>query len=166
MLRFISLICGLFFLANLSQGQISMAPSVIGAGGAYAENESFSLSWTLGELATSTLTGGDLILTQGFQQAFTVGTGIDEKETNWDILVYPNPVGDELRIRFDIPNTEDFLIEIQDLTGRLIRQVQYKKVNPGDILLLNTSTYTAGIYLLKVLTPDRQQLQVTSLRKL
>ncbi len=164
--RLISLLCGLVFLATPSQGQISLAPSVIGAGGAYAENEEISLSWTLGELATSTLTGGDFILTQGFQQAFAMGTGIASDELNWNISVYPNPVSDEFRIRFDIRNSEDFLIEIQDVTGRLIRQIQQKNVNPGDILLINTSTYTTGIYFLKVLSSDRQQLQVTSLRKL
>ena len=57
-------------------------------------------------------------------------------------------------------------MEIQDVTGRLISQEQHKQVNPGDIILLNTSTYTNGIYFLKVLTPDHKQVQVTSLRKL
>jgi hypothetical protein len=53
-----------------------------------------------------------------------------------------------------------------DVTGRLISQELHRQVNPGDIILLNTSTYSDGIYFLKVLTPDRQQVQVTSLRKL
>lgn len=164
--RLIFIGCGLIFLANLSQGQISPALSVIAAGGGYAENEEVSLSWTLGELAASTLTGGDLMLTQGFQQPFALGTGISPPQADWTISVYPNPVNDELRIRFDIVNSEGFFIEIQDVTGRLIRQIQQKKVNPGDLLVLNFSTYTTGIYFLKVFTSDRQQVQVTSLRKL
>lgn len=159
----------LFFMLLLSvamSAQITLAPSVISSGGGYAEGDNISISWTLGELAVTTLTGGNMILTQGFQQPFDVGVGIRKDKVNWDISVYPNPVGDELRIRFDIDKPGDFLVEIQDVTGRLISQVQHKQVNPGDIILLNTSTYTTGIYFLKVFTPGNQQVQVTSIRKL
>ena len=107
-----------------------------------------------------------MMLTQGFQQPFDVGVGIQKNETSWDITAYPNPVGNELRIQFNIQKTGDYLLEVQDVTGRLISQEQRKQVNPGDIIILNTSFYTNGIYFLKVLTPDRQQVQVTSLRKL
>ncbi|MEN8203436.1 MAG: T9SS type A sorting domain-containing protein [Bacteroidota bacterium] len=164
--RLITLLCGIAFLSNLAQGQFTMAPSVIGSGGGYAENESISLSWTLGELAVNTLSGGDFMLTQGFQQPLTLGVGMIANEANWNISVYPNPVNDELHIRFDIPYQDGFMIEIQDVTGRLIRQILHKKVNPGDILVINTSTYPTGIYFLKVLTTDKQQIQVLNLRKL
>ena len=45
--------------------QITLEPSVIASGGEYAETETMSISWTLGELATTTLSGSDMILTQG-----------------------------------------------------------------------------------------------------
>jgi hypothetical protein len=155
----------LFVFAGLS-AQITLAPSVIASGGGYFEGENLSISWTLGELAVSTLTGDNLILTQGFQQPFDIDVGMEEHELNWGISVYPNPVGDQLRIRFDTESEGDYFIEIQDVTGRVIAQEHHRQVMPGDIVLLNTSTYTSGIYFLKVLTGDRQQLQVTSLRKL
>lgn len=162
----ISLLFFMLLIATTISAQITLAPTVISSGGGYAEGENISISWTLGELAVTTLTGGNMILTQGFQQPFDVGVGIRKDEVNWDISVYPNPVGDELSIRFDIDKPGDFLLEIQDVTGRLISQEQHKQINPGDILLLNTSTYSTGIYFLKVFTPDRQQVQVTSIRKL
>jgi hypothetical protein len=155
-----------FFTAIALSAQVTLAPSVVASGGGYAEGDNFSISWTLGELAVNTLTGGNLILTQGFQQPFDFNVGVRENEVNWGISVYPNPVGDELRIRFDVENPGDFLIEVQDVTGRLIGQEKHNGVNPGDIILLNISAYTSGVYFLKVLTPDRQQVQVTSLRKL
>ena len=107
-----------------------------------------------------------MILTQGFQQPFDIDVGIRKQKINWDISVYPNPVGDELRIRFNIEKTGDYLLEIQDVTGRLISQELRKQINPGDIVSLNTSAFTNGVYFLKILTPDRQQVQVTSIRKL
>ena len=166
MTKSISLFVGTFFFVVGSYAQISLAPSVISSGGGYGENGNISISWTLGELAVTTLQGNNMILTQGFQQPFDVDVGAPGNEVNWHITVYPNPVADELRIRFNIEKPGEYLLEIQDVTGRLISQVQQKMVNPGDIVILNTSTYTNGIYFLKVLTPDRQQVQVTSIRKL
>jgi hypothetical protein len=158
----------LMFFAVVSMGaqEIRLAPSVIASGGGYLEGENISLSWTLGEIAVTTLQGSDLFLTQGFQQPFDLDVGIQENEVIWSISAYPNPVNDQLRIRFDIPKTGDYYLEVQDVTGRRISLEQHKQVNPGDIILLNTSTYTTGVYFLKVLTTDRQQVQVTSLRKL
>lgn len=166
----VSLLIAIFCtVAALNAQEVQLTPTVLASAGGYAVGDNISISWTLGELAVSTLSSTDLILTQGFQQPFeidTINVGIHKNELNWGISVYPNPVGDELRIRFDIDATGDYLIEIQDVTGRLVSQQQYKNLDPGDIVVLNTSTYLNGVYFLKVLTPDRQQVQVTSLRKL
>ena len=161
-----SFLATLIFTVAALNAQVTLAPTVIASGGDYFEGENISISWTLGELAVATLTNGNLVLTQGFQQPFDIDVGILENEVNWGISVYPNPVGSELRVRFDIETAGDFLMEIQDVTGRIVSQQQYRQVNPGDIIQVNTATYTAGIYFLKVFTADRQQVQVTSLRKL
>lgn len=46
----------------------SIEREVVASSGDYFENANFSLSWTIGEIATETYTGIDNILTQGFQQ--------------------------------------------------------------------------------------------------
>jgi len=167
MRKSISLLTIIFFAVSaISAQDYILSPSVVASGGGYAEGDNISISWTLGELAVTTLTGSDMILTQGFQQPFDIDVGIDKNEVHWGISVYPNPVGDELQIRFDIETQGDFFIEIQDITGRLIRQEQHRQVNPGDIVRINTTDYIHGVYFLKVMTTDRQQVQVTSLRKL
>ncbi len=147
-------------------GQIGLDPKVVSSAGGYHEAGNLSISWTLGELAVTTLTGGDMALTQGFQQPFDVGVGIVPDRMNWNISVYPNPVRNELNIRFHLESPGDYLLEVQDVTGRIISQGLHQRVNPGDMVVINTSSYTPGIYFLKVLTPDREQIQVTSLRKL
>ena len=160
-------IVSMFFLAVATlSAQVILAPSVISSGGGHFDGDNFSISWTLGELAVTTLTGGDLILTQGFQQPFITGVGIAEKEMDWQISVYPNPVSDELRIRFDIPDPGDYFIEVQDVMGRLMSQEQHKQVTTGDVILLKTSHYTYGVYFLRVFTGDRQQVQVTRFEKI
>jgi hypothetical protein len=163
--RILFVLAALFYVV-CGFSQIALEPSVIASGGSYAESESMSISWTLGELVTTTLTGGDMILTQGFQQPIDFGTGISPQELNWGITAYPNPVGDELNVRFDIDRTRDFWIEIQDVTGRVLSLEQHKEVFPADVFQINTSNFTYGVYFLKVFTPDREQSQVLSIRKL
>lgn len=146
--------------------QVSLSPSVISSAGDYYESTDMSISWTLGELVVTTLEGDNMILTQGFQQPFDIGVGIKQNEMSWNISVYPNPVGDELRIRFDVQSQGDYLIEIQDVTGRVISQGLHKHLKPGEIVILDTSGLIHGIYFLKVISPDREQVQVTGLRKI
>ena len=107
-----------------------------------------------------------MLLTQGFQQPVDFGTGISTEELNWQISAYPNPVTDALFVKFDIDMAREFWIEIQDVTGRVISLEQQKEVFPGDVVQLNTSNFTYGVYFLKVFTPNREQSQVLSIRKL
>ena len=65
-------ILAVLFFTVCSFSQIALEPSVIASGGTYSETETMSISWTLGELATTTLTEGDMILTQGFQQPLDI----------------------------------------------------------------------------------------------
>jgi len=151
---------------TLLVGQIEMTPSVISSSGGYSENGDFSISWTFGELAITTLHEENVILTQGFQQHLNIGTGIKKDEVTWYISVYPNPVQNELKIHFDLKELNDFLLEIQDVTGRIMIQESHKNVSSGDIVILNLSDLVSGVYFLKILTTDFQQVKVTSLRKL
>ncbi len=167
MKRIITLFVLLVALFQFSIAQeIVLAPTVIASAGNYSEAGNISLSWTLGEIAVTTLKQGDLILTQGFQQSYLKKVGIDPDPIDWKILAYPNPVTDELRIQFDLPESTDFWIEIQDVTGRILSQKQHKEIHPGDIVTVNMSSYKYGVYFFRVFTPDRQQMRVISIRKI
>lgn len=166
MKRLITILTFIAIFPALIYAQVSLSPSVISSGGGYFENTNMSISWTIGELAVITLEGENMILTQGFQQPFNIGVGIRQDELSWNISVYPNPVGDELRILFDVPSPGDYLIEIQDVTGRVINQEVHKQVRPGELVILNTSRIIHGIYFLKVISLDKEQVQVTSVRKI
>lgn len=60
--------------ATLSTGLFAQTlnPTVITTAGGYTTGATVSLSWTLGELATETLSNSNLVLTQGFQQPDSV----------------------------------------------------------------------------------------------
>ena len=166
MRKILILISLILALTINSYSQISLAPSVVASGGNYYESQDMTISWTIGDLTTATLTGTDLVLTQGFEQPFGIGTGIQRNGFEGEIFVYPNPVEDQLNIRFDIERSGNYILELQDVTGRIISQTQQKPINPGNIIQLNTSSFSPGIYLLKVVTTDGRSVQVTSLRKM
>jgi hypothetical protein len=158
--------CAVIFFSIYAQAQLTVEPSVVATGGQYYETVNMAVSWTIGELATTTLTGENLILTQGFQQPVGIGTGLPRHELTGQIFVYPNPVQDQLNVRFDIERSGDYILEVQDVTGRIVSQTQQKPINPGGIIQLNTSTFSPGIYLLKVITTDGRSVQVTSVLKM
>lgn len=166
MKKLITILTCIGLLTAELQAQVMLTPTIISSGGDYYEGTDMSLSWTLGELAVTTLQGGNTILIQGFQQPFDIGVGIKQNVMNWSISAYPNPVGNELRIRFDIPFPGDYLIEIQDVTGRVIGQVVRKQIQPGETVILDTSRFISGIYFLKITSPDKVQAQVNSLSKI
>ncbi len=166
MKKLFTLFAALLLASQFSFGQIELSPTVIASAGDYAEAGSISLSWTLGEIAVMTLEKGDLILTQGFQQSYDLGTGIGLDPIDWQIIAYPNPVANELKIQFDVLEPTDFWVEIQDVTGRILSQQQYKEIHPGDIVPISMSSYKYGVYFFKVFTPDRQQMRVISIRKI
>jgi hypothetical protein len=166
MRKILTIACSVLFFSIYSQAQLSIEPSVVASSGNYYESSSMTISWTVGELAITTLTGNNLILTQGFQQPTIMGTGIDKDEFDGKIFVYPNPVQNELFVRFDVERSGNYILELQDVTGRIMSQTMQKPINPGDIIKLNTSAFSPGMYLLRVITTDGRNIQVTSIRKL
>ena len=167
MKRISILLSGVIFLANFLNAQVKLEPTVIASAGGYAENGNISLSWTLGEIAVSTLIGDNMILTQGFQQPFTLGTSINlNTSIDWNITAFPNPVQNELQIKFDLKKADNFWIEIQDVTGRTIELKQHKEIRNGDVISVDMSDYKYGVYFFKIFTPDRKQMRVLSIRKI
>lgn len=72
--------------AIVSEGLFAqtISSTVVSSGGGYSTGSTVNLSWTLGELATETLSNSNLILTQGFQQPVE-GVTIS---INLDLLVF------------------------------------------------------------------------------
>ncbi len=153
------------WLTMYVQGQFQLAPSVVASGGQFDAMESLTVSWTIGELAVSTLTGENLILTQGFQQPLGMGTGIVKTTFEGTIYVYPNPVANELFIRFDTERTGDYVLELKDVTGRILIQTLKKPIHPGDIIEMKTSHYPPGIYFLQIISSEGRQVYVRSIQK-
>ena len=141
-LSFVFLVTAGFLFA-----QVSMVNSVLATAGAYQTNGSYSLSWTVGELAVSTLTEGSNVLTQGFQQPWDMSVSIqDGPEINWSVKAYPNPVYDYLNVKFSLEKSEEFVIEVTDITGKKVLTREPQMINTDEIVDLDFTQFKPGIY--------------------
>lgn len=137
-ITFIFIIIFLFFSVR-SQ---TTSPQVVASSGDFNSGISASLSWTLGEIVTETVSTGTNFLTQGFQQpifANTLNLGSVKKNI---FSVFPNPFTDQLFFRSNV-STESYSITITDFLGKEIFARRSLSFEFLDIPLSNLS---AGVY--------------------
>ena len=124
----------------------SMSPTVIATSGTSFNDGTSQLDWTLGETVTSTFIVGSDVLTQGFHQSNLLATAISSVETEYSLLVYPNPSIDYMQLQFQNLK-EEVTVELISSEGKLL---QSKVINTASELQLDMSKYAAGTYLLSV----------------
>lgn len=81
--------------------------------------------------------------------------GINELINNTNLSIYPNPVADRLTVLINGYAPKDITLKITDITGRLISE-ETSELNNNNITI-NTSSLSAGIYLLEILQGNRIQ---------
>ncbi len=64
------------------------------------------------------------------------------------LRVFPNPVADDLSIRWDVAINRDVSLELFDLNGRLLQR--RKVAGAAKSAALNTATLPSGVYLLRI----------------
>ncbi|MEA1887903.1 MAG: T9SS type A sorting domain-containing protein [Bacteroidota bacterium] len=153
----------IFYVLLLSAGLNAqdVKQQVVSSAGGYdiSSDNSMSLSWTLGELVISTAeaAGGDLILTQGFQQSKLLVTGINlNPEHEIDVILFPNPAKDILNIRFSEPLNGETMIFLSGPDGRLI---DTEIIKPGVLVKeINMQKYPAGNYFIRMKNGDKHNV--------
>lgn len=106
-----------------------------------------SISWSMGELATTSYTSGELLLTEGFQQpGLEVSTLIDQTEDEVEIKAYPNPVRYQLTVDIPANDGDATLMELYDLNGRLLKVTSFK----GKSERIDLSSFPSGEYILRI----------------
>ena len=121
------------------------AQEVVSSGGEYFENTNISISWTLGEPVTETISDENNILTQGFQQSKLSTSEIFSLNSDiFDIKLFPNPTKDFINLITEKYKNLSFCIS--DSNGKLLSE--------GKIISENTeipvSNFPAAIYFLKI----------------
>lgn len=147
--RFISFLFLTAISASLT-GQEVIATT----GGIQEDENGNSISFTLGETISSTLTNGDgITLTQGFQQpSFTISTVAENHDIDYSIKAYPNPADDYIILEVDKVSYNDTRFKLFDLNGRLLKE----KPISGTETTIHFQEFTPGVYYLHVI--DNQKI--------
>jgi Secretion system C-terminal sorting domain len=99
----------------------SVDPTVTSANGGSAVFSQGSIAWTIGEPISETYTTTSNMATMGFHQPEVIISGLaEETDGNSSILLYPNPVADELNLNFTGLQEGTYQIAIYDALGKLI----------------------------------------------
>lgn len=151
--------------AFIGQGQITLERQVIANAGSFDTAGDISLSWTLGETITETVSGGTLILTQGFQQPDPEEIDPNAvKEIPLEALgikVFPNPASMEVVIQASKPDELPLGVQLFGMSGQLV--LTQKLIGPNTTL--NVGDLPDGVYILRFLTPDNLPVAPVKLQK-
>ena len=141
----------LFCLSCVLANSQSIERDVIATAGDHFVAPTFSLSWTLGEPVTETISNDGIMLTQGFHQGEFKLTAIREPlAEQFDITVFPNPTPDILNIRFNSEMNEIITVQLYSMTGEkiLFQRTQDKNIQ------LNLANLSNASYLLSLRKND------------
>jgi hypothetical protein len=128
-----------------------LSQEVIGSQGDFSSTPSGSLSWTIGEVITTTVSNGSEILTQGFQQIILSDAGIWENFSTRNVGVYPNPFHSNLTIINNALEGEHQLMVI-DNSGKIIYMSSLNFSSSITEHTVQLSQLASGIYQLSLIS--------------
>lgn len=152
-IKFILVLSANFYCMISVSGQ-----TVIPATGGTATGSGGTVTYTVGQVAYSTLTGSSGSVAQGVQQPWEISvvTAIEKTEgITLGMKVYPNPADDVLTLTIDPFEDMDLKYMLYDMNGMLLQE---KKIEESltEIPLLN---YSSTMYLLRIVN-NRQEIKV------
>jgi len=129
----------------------SISPQVIATTGGHGTTANAQLSWTVGEVAITTLSGGSNMLTQGFHQPYDITTMIEETPSGMRLMVYPNPTTDQLQIALS-GDHGGLALTMHDISGRSVFTTDIRADQQS--MVVRMESYAAGTYVLRIFSPD------------
>jgi hypothetical protein len=142
------LLCGFWTIAIHAQETIpTTGGNVTGSGG--------SVSYTVGQILYSTLSGTNGTVTQGVQQPYEilVVTAIENVSAiNLECIVYPNPTRGVVKLVFGSFDNEEIRFRLYDINGVLL---QDKKVESRETEI-SMENLSSSIYFLKVINNSKE----------
>lgn len=169
-MRKLLFVFSLLLPALAAYAQPTLERSVLSAAGDDETVSGFSLSWTMGEpvIQTSVSLNGQLILTQGFQQANLFRDGVDPgPQVLLDYEIYPNPASDYLIAKLSSDKPVTLGIVVLDAKGSAtpVPSQQVQVVGEKEVRL-DLSALAEGFYLLSIQDENGNRVASFTIEKL
>lgn len=158
------LVIVLWTLATLLMCMQVCAQQVVASSGSYFSNGNVSLSSTVGETVTTTLSA-NTILTQGFQQPeYEVLSSVaTNTESRIQVQVYPNPGSSSIFIDIKSEISETALLHISDIHGKKLR-TQSLSSNITNMVTLNE--LANGQYFFSITDEIGKRISIHTIQKI
>jgi hypothetical protein len=131
------------------------AQNTIPATGGNATGAGGTVSYTIGQIVYTTISGTTGIITQGVQQPFEISvvTGIEEaKDIILEISVYPNPATGYVKLKVGNYDSDNLSYRLYNIDGK---PLQGNKIE-GNETLIQLKNLVSGTYLLKVIDHNKE----------
>jgi hypothetical protein len=148
------------FLIGFSQYLFSQ--QVVSTAGSTLSNANSSLTYTLGEPVSNTISNASISLTQGFIQPNVITTILRQNE-DWTelISVYPNPATEYLKLKVDTEVFSGLYFFLYDMSGKIYFQIDItEKITDVPIQKL-----VEGAYILVVMNGDLELIAFKIIKK-
>ena len=76
--------------------------------------------------------------------------GITENELIQNLVLYPNPTDDELNVQFSLESSQEVIVQIQDLSGKVLQNNLINANTGTNLVFMNTSELSSGMYFMKI----------------
>jgi hypothetical protein len=147
-----------------SYGQ-NISPEVISSSGGREVGTNMVIDWVLGEVATTTITGSNNTITQGFHQPYYIITRIEKVASiELDVNVFPNPTTKFITVATSLPANTDAELLLLNMEGKELKRIQLRSENEN--ILLDLSNYPAGNYFLNIISPSNKTQQTYKIQKI
>jgi hypothetical protein len=153
----------LMFILTGLWGISLLAQQTVSSAGGNATGSGGTVSYTVGQVVYSTVTGSNGSVAQGVQQPYEISvlTSLEEaRNINLEWLAYPNPVSDYLKLSFKNPDNSGLRVEnlsyqLYDIYGKLLL---HNKLD-GSESTITMQNFISGTYILKVIESQRNKSQ-------
>ncbi len=157
----------LFLLANNFLFAQKITSQVINTSGGTQQTSTHSLTYSIGQTATTTLKNANYIITQGFQQVeknSTIGNKENTQNIGFQAIVFPNPTQDILNLTIKDDDAENISFEITlfNLSGQQLSQGSFSEKN----YQIEVSHLPVGEYILKLKNSKSQKILVSKFLKI
>jgi len=142
----------LLLVAGFTARGQSIGPSVMNSAGGNGTAGGNSFSWSMGEMAlVSTVSSGNIVVTQGVLQPSEMPTGIHQSTLPADALhVFPNPSAGVLYIQPEFNRAVKLDYTLMDVTGKVIFSRNTSLPDGKERQAIDLSTLANGHYVLHV----------------
>jgi len=125
----------------------SHAQQVVATAGATIQTAYGGISYTIGQIATQTITTSGITLTQGFHQPkLVVSDRIDQNDFEYTIEAFPNPTADFVKLSVSADKVKGLRYLLYDNAGKTIANKRLESIET----FISFSGLISSNYILKV----------------